>query len=148
MRNSCVTNDHWHVPFVVKTSWYFPHPWLITEVVTKVTRRVSLVEQELNTLPQNLSSSPVVSGVRVTRSLVFCVVFCRSFFFPFIFYLLSIMLVVLLRLADSNYLSGIFKLFWVFVLFLFFLDFLYNISIFFITYWYIPPLLILKKYTN
>ena len=58
------------------------------------------------------------------------------------------MLVVLLRLADSNYLSGIFKLFWVFVLFLFFLDFLYNISIFFITYWYIPPLLILKKYTN
>jgi hypothetical protein len=44
---------------------------------------VSLVEQELLTLPVNLSSPPVFSGVRVTRSLVLCVCFvghCLSFY--------------------------------------------------------------------
>jgi hypothetical protein len=42
------------------------------------------VEQELLTLPQPLSSPPVLSGVHVTRSLVLCVCFvdrCLSFFF-------------------------------------------------------------------
>jgi hypothetical protein len=34
-----------------------------------------LMEQELLTLPENLSSSPVFSGVRVTRSLVLCIYF-------------------------------------------------------------------------
>ena len=38
--------------------------------VTRVTRRVPLVEQELLALPDNMSSLPAVSGVRVTRSLV------------------------------------------------------------------------------
>jgi len=46
-----------------------------------VTRRVSLVEQELLALPEHTCSPPVVSGVHVVRSLVFCVVFCRSLFF-------------------------------------------------------------------
>jgi hypothetical protein len=35
-----------------------------------LTRRVSLVEQELLTLAEHLSSHPVFCGVRVTRSLV------------------------------------------------------------------------------
>ena len=48
----------------------FPHSWLISGFVTRLTRRVSLVEQELLTLPGHLSSPPVFSGVRVTRSLV------------------------------------------------------------------------------
>ena len=34
---------------------------------------VPLVEQELLSLPEHLSSSSVFSGVRVTRSLVLCV---------------------------------------------------------------------------
>jgi len=38
------------------------------------------VEQELLTLPENLSSSSVFSGVRVARSLVFCVVIGRLLF--------------------------------------------------------------------
>jgi len=38
------------------------------------------VEQELITLPENLSSSSVFSGVRVARSLVFCVVIGRLLF--------------------------------------------------------------------
>jgi hypothetical protein len=43
---------------------------------------VSLVEQELPTLPEHLSSPPVFSGARVTRSLVLYVCFvdrCLSF---------------------------------------------------------------------
>ena len=42
---------------------------------TRLTRRVSLVEQELLTIPEHMSSPPVFSGVRVTRSLVLCVCF-------------------------------------------------------------------------
>ena len=45
-----------------------------------------LVEQELPTLPEHMSSSPVFSWVHVTRSLVICVCFvdrCLSFY-PFV----------------------------------------------------------------
>ena len=38
---------------------------------------MSHVEQELLTLPEHMSSFPVLSGVRVGRSVVFCVMFCR-----------------------------------------------------------------------
>ena len=50
--------------------------------LTRLTRRVPLVEQELHTLPEDLRSPPVFSGVRVTRSLVLYVCFvdrCLSF---------------------------------------------------------------------
>jgi hypothetical protein len=80
--NICVTNDHGYVPLVVNTSRSFPRSWLITGFVTRLTWRVSLVEQELPTLPVHLSSPPVFSGVRVTRSLVLYVCFvdsCLSF---------------------------------------------------------------------
>jgi hypothetical protein len=43
-------------------------------------RRVSHVEQELWTLTEHLNSPPLFSGVRVTRSFVFCAMFCRSVF--------------------------------------------------------------------
>ena len=69
------------------------------------TRRVPLVEQELLTLPGHLSSPPVFSGVRVTRSLVLYVVF------PFVLFLLAIVFSVLLRYTDSDCPFGIFKLF-------------------------------------
>ena len=40
------------------------------------------MEQKLLTLPDHLSLSSIFSGIRVTRSLVFCVMFCSlSFFF-------------------------------------------------------------------
>ena len=79
----CVTNDHRYVPLVVNTSRSFPHPRLITGFVTRLTRWVPLVEQELLTLPEHLSSPPVFSGVRVARSFVLYVCFvdrCLSFF--------------------------------------------------------------------
>ena len=55
-------------------------------------------------------SPPVLSGVRVTRSLVLCVCFvdrCLSFCTFF----LAIVLSILLRYTDYDYPFGIFKLF-------------------------------------
>jgi hypothetical protein len=82
-----VTNDHEYVPLVVSTSLSFPHSWLVTGFVTRLTRRVPLVEQELLTLPEHLSSLPVFGEVRVTRSLVLrecfverCLSLCTSSF--------------------------------------------------------------------
>ena len=42
----------------------------VTGFVSRLRRRVSLVEQEMLTLPEHLSSPPIFSGVRVTQSLV------------------------------------------------------------------------------
>jgi hypothetical protein len=82
--NICVTNDHWYVPLVVNTSRSFPHSRLITGFVTRLTRRVPLVEQKLLTVPEHLSSPPVFSGVRVSRSLVLYVCFVDRFLYFFI----------------------------------------------------------------
>ena len=60
------------------------------------------MEQELLTLPEHLISPPVFSRIRVTRSLVFSVVFCKSFFVLVVLFLLAFVLSVLLRLADSD----------------------------------------------
>ena len=139
--NICVTNDHGYVPLVVNTSRSFPHARLITGFVTRLTRPVPLVEQELLTLPEHLSSPAVFSGVQVTRSLVLYVCFvdrclsfctfsfvvCCLFFFdiriliaplvssnsscPFVLFLSVIVLSVLLRYTDSDCPFGIFKLF-------------------------------------
>jgi hypothetical protein len=43
------------------------------------------LEQELLTLPEHLSLPQVFGGVRVARSLVFCLVFCISLFDLFLF---------------------------------------------------------------
>ena len=54
----------------------------IPGIVAKLTQGLPLVEQELLILPEHLISSPVFSGVRVTRSLVLCICFvdrCFSF---------------------------------------------------------------------
>ena len=56
----------------------------ITRFVTRLAQWMPLAEQELLTLSELLSSPPVFSGVRVTRSIVLCVCFvdrCLSFFF-------------------------------------------------------------------
>jgi hypothetical protein len=79
----CVTNDHGYVPLVVNTSWPFPHSWLITGFVSKLTRRVSLVAQELLTLPKHLFS-PQVGFVLLDLS--FMCMFCRSFLSVCLFY--------------------------------------------------------------
>jgi hypothetical protein len=69
-----------------------------------------MTQSELLTLPEHLSSPPVFSRVRVTRSLVlyvcFLIVVC-----PFVLFLLSIVLSIFLRYTDSDCPFGIFKLF-------------------------------------
>ena len=81
--------------------------WLINGFVTRVTRRVPHVDQELLPLPHHPGSPPVFSEVHVARLLVFCIVFCGSMF---VLFLLAIVLSVL-PFTISDYLFGIFKLF-------------------------------------
>jgi hypothetical protein len=88
--NICFANDHGYVPLLVSTSRSFLHSCLITEFVTRVTRRMPLMEQKPLNVSEHLSSSPVFSGVRVARSLVLCVVFCRPLFLLLVFFLLAI----------------------------------------------------------
>ena len=66
---------------------HFPHSWLITGRVTRLTRPVPLVEQEVLTLPEHPSSPSVLRGVRVSRSLVLyvCFVDCGLSFCTFSF---------------------------------------------------------------
>jgi hypothetical protein len=92
---------HRYVPLAVNTFQSFPHSWYIIEFVTRVTRQVPLLDEELLTVLEHL----VLSGVCVTRSLVLCVMFCR---YLFVLFLLTIVLSVLLWFMDSNYPFGIF----------------------------------------
>ena len=69
---------------LLHTLTYIPTPRtkLITGFVTRLTRRVPLVEQKLFILPEHLSTPPGFSEVCVARSLVLCVCFvdrCLSF---------------------------------------------------------------------
>ena len=71
---------------------------------------MSLVEHELLTLPEHLSSHPGLSGVRVTRSIVLCVCFmdhCLSFCTSSFVIVLSVLLQYGLWLPPFD----IFKLF-------------------------------------
>ena len=63
-------------------------------MLTATSRRVSLVEHELLTIPNYTSVPEVFSGVRVVWSLVFCVVFCWSLFTTVSLFLLSIVLYI------------------------------------------------------
>ena len=56
--------------------------WIV--FVTRVTRCVSPVEQELHTLQEYLTLSPVCSGIRVARFLVFYVVVFFIVVYPFV----------------------------------------------------------------
>jgi hypothetical protein len=67
------------------------------DMVTRVTRRVPLMEQELLTFPNHRSSPPVFSRVRVTRSLILYEMFCRS-----LFVLLSNLRILITDLVSSN----------------------------------------------
>ena len=109
--NICVTNDHGYVPLFVNIYRSFPHSRLITGFVTRLTRWVPLVDQELLTLPEHLSSPSVFSGFPVTRSLVLCVCFVDRCLSCYILFLLAIVLSDLFRYTDYDCPFGISKLF-------------------------------------
>jgi len=109
LRSICITNDHKYVSFVV-TIGSFPHSRLITGFVTRL---VPHVKQELLPHPMHPRTLPVFSWVRVVRSLVFCLVFCRSLltspfaFFIWTLYCLSFFTLrfLITPLVSSNFLS-------------------------------------------
>jgi hypothetical protein len=74
---------------------------IITGFVTRLTRRVSLVEQELLTLPERLSSPPVFSEVHVTWSLGLYVCFVNRYLSFCIFKLLIKVIRVITKLPNS-----------------------------------------------
>ena len=76
-RTQCEHANH-YTTSAVTLIWHL----YITRFITRLTWRVSLVEQELLTHPEHLSSPPVFSGVRVSWSLVLYVCFVdRCLFF-------------------------------------------------------------------
>ena len=81
----------------------------LARFVTRVTRQVPLVELELLTLPEHLSSPSVFNRVCVTRSLVLYVMFCRSlfvhlsfFFWPLCFLSFFDLWILITPLVSSN----------------------------------------------
>ena len=86
--------------------------------VVSFDRKVLLMEQELLTLPEHLSSPPVFIGVGVNRSLASCVMFCSllfdlSFFCIWLlccltFFNLRILLTTLVSSNSSYYASTLF----------------------------------------
>ena len=59
---------------------YVCYLYLYQMVFVLVKCNTSLVKQKLITIHEHPTSSPIFSGVRVSQSLVVCVVFCRSLF--------------------------------------------------------------------
>ena len=55
-------NDHRYVPFVGSTSWSFPYSRLIIGFVTRLTRRVPLVELDPQVLLEHLNSPQSLVG--------------------------------------------------------------------------------------
>ena len=81
---------------------------LFNELVTKSTRYVPLVEQDLPTLPEHLSSPPVLSMVLVAQSLFFLCSTLQFIVCPFSFWSLFCSSFFDLRLLITSF--GIFKL--------------------------------------
>jgi hypothetical protein len=75
-----------------------------TRLITRNKSNTTGVTCGAANFPEYISSPPVISAVRVARSLVFCVVLCR---WLFVLFLLAIVLSILLRLTTSDYLFGI-----------------------------------------
>ena len=102
LRNICVTDDHGYAPLVVSTLRSFP----IACFVTRVTRRVSLVEQDMLTPLEHLSSQ----WGSWCSIFSFCVMFCGSlfgllsfFFWPLCFLSFFDLWIQILSLVYSNY---------------------------------------------
>ena len=70
-----VTHDHWYVPLVINTIWLLFMTYYRIWNKNTVTRQIPLVGQDILTLPEHPWLTPVFSGVCVSQSKVFCVVF-------------------------------------------------------------------------
>ena len=73
--------------FVIITIRSFPHSCFIIELMSRVTRPVSLVEQELITLPEHLSSPSVIGWGSRCSIFSFLRMCCKSLFVLLYFFL-------------------------------------------------------------
>ena len=69
---------------------------------TRVMRRLTLVEQELPTLPEHLGSLSVFSEDGIAQSLVFCVECCVCLFFVIVLSVLFDLQLFITLLVSSN----------------------------------------------
>ena len=92
--------------------WSFPHSWLIIGFVTRSTRRVPPVEQELLSFRGTWVHHQLFSEVRVTRSLVLyvcfvdrCLSFCIFLIWPLwcLFFDLRILITPLVSSISSHF---------------------------------------------
>ena len=96
--------------FSLKVYFYWCHLPLYTCRVT-VTRRMSLVEKELLSLPEHLNSHLVFNGFGVVQSLVFPYDVLKIIVCSFVLFLLHIALSVFIWYTASDYPFGIFIFF-------------------------------------
>jgi hypothetical protein len=105
---SVMSDLMWYITYISLLSLFFSECFYFPKHFKLLLLCLPLGNQSifnlLPTLPEHLSLLPVFSGVRAIRSLVLCVYFvnrCMSFC-PF-----SLVLCVLFRFTDSDYLFGI-----------------------------------------
>ena len=80
----CVTKYHGYIPLIVNTSQIFPHSWLITGFVTRLTRRVPLVDK--NCSPSGAPEiAPGFKWCSCYSIFSITCMFCRSLFVLFSF---------------------------------------------------------------
>ena len=116
-----LTSQSWNHHFAKFTDMFrvsyshLHHPLLFYDlrpyVVTRVTRRVPLVEHELLILSEYLMSPPMFCCTRVVECLVFCVVFCGSLLVFLSVFVLPLCCLPFCGLRASGYPFGIHKLF-------------------------------------
>ena len=101
---------HVYVPFALITisSCVLCSFMTYNRILTRVTRRVSLAEEELLTLPKNLSSSTVCSVVRVVQSFSFLSNALSANICLLVSFLLAILSFELITTSDYSF--DIFKL--------------------------------------
>ena len=86
--------DEPNIVFIWKSQWTSQN-WtknVFRHMIGQIRHEINqnMLWYELPALPEHLSSPSVFSGVRVTRSLVLCVMFCRSLFVLLFFFFWSL----------------------------------------------------------
>ena len=104
LRGICVTNDHGYVPFAVITIHSYPHSVTYHRGCNmSSTTGVTCVAETANP-PGAHELTPVCSGVRIARSLVFCAIFYGSFallFLGIVFFLSFLLFLITLWYVQS-----------------------------------------------
>jgi hypothetical protein len=117
MSEKCTSKFYGHRhDFLLDDTEYLCHKWqriysfVAITIGTRVPRSVPLEEEELLTFPVHLSSSLVLSGIRVAQFLLLCVMFCRTLFLILSWFFLSFGYCIVYPLSIYGFWLPIFKL--------------------------------------